>query len=209
MAPEATLRDDRAVAAAAVELASAEPRFARAIDLAGPLSLEAREGGFAALMRAVVGQQVSAAAARSIWTRLAEGGFDDPQRVAAADEATLRAFGLSRQKVRYVQGIARADLDFAALERSSNAEVVAALTELPGIGRWTAEIYAIFALRRADVFAAGDLALQEASRLLFELPSRPSEAQLRQLAQGWAPWRSVAARLLWRSYRALSAATPQ
>jgi DNA-3-methyladenine glycosylase II len=206
---EPIFSNDQELAEAATELAAVEPRFGHAIEIAGTPALEAREGGFAALMRAVVGQQVSAAAARAIWKRLDDAGLHDAARVAASDAETLRSFGLSRQKVGYLLGIARANLDYAALTEVSNDEAIARLTALPGIGRWTAEIYAIFALRRTDVMAAGDLALQESTRLLFGLDARPSEAALRRQATAWAPWRSVAARLLWRSYRVLRGGNAQ
>ena len=209
MGLEPIFSNDQELAEAATELAAVEPRFGHAIEIAGTPALEAREGGFAALMRAVVGQQVSAAAARAIWKRLDDAGLLDAARVAACDAETLRSFGLSRQKVGYLLGIARANLDYAALTEVSNDEAIARLTALPGIGRWTAEIYAIFALRRTDVMAAGDLALQESTRLLFGLDARPSEAALRRQATAWAPWRSVAARLLWRSYRVLRGGNAQ
>ena len=209
MGLEPIFSNDQELAEAATELAAVEPRFGHAIEIAGTPALEAREGGFAALMRAVVGQQVSAAAARAIWKRLDDAGLHDAARVAASDAETLRSFGLSRQKVGYLLGIARANLDYAALTEVSNDEAIARLTALPGIGRWTAEIYAIFALRRTDVMAAGDLALQESTRLLFGLDARPSEAALRRQATAWAPWRSVAARLLWRSYRVLRGGNAQ
>lgn len=92
-------------------------------------------------------------------------------------------------------------IDFAELRQASDAAVVATLVEVPGIGRWTAEIYAMFSLGRADVFAPGDLALQEATRRLFDLPDRPREAALRRLSNDWSPWRNVAAGLLWLYYR--------
>jgi len=144
---------------------------------------------------------VSVASANAIWARLEAAGLCDPTAMAAADEATLRAVGLSRQKAGYGQALATAGIDFAALRDTPDAEVMAVLTAVPGIGQWTAEIYAMFALGRADVFAPGDLALQEAARLLFGLEARPSERALRVIAQDWAPWRAVAARLLWAYYR--------
>ncbi len=121
--------------------------------------------------------------------------------MALADDASLRAVGLSRQKMRYARALAVADLDFEGLRGLATDEVVARLVALPGIGPWTAEIYAMFSLGRADVFAPGDLALQEAARMLFSLEARPSERALRAMAQAWSPWRSVAARLLWAYYR--------
>jgi DNA-3-methyladenine glycosylase II len=97
--------------------------------------------------------------------------------------------------------LAQADLDFAGLRDAPTEDVIATLVALPGIGTWTAEIYAMFSLGRADVFAPGDLALQEAARVLFALDARPSEKALRAMAEVWSPWRSVAARLLWAYYR--------
>lgn len=189
------------VAEGADWLAAREPRFAQALALTGPLPLRRSADGFRALLSAIVGQQVSVASANAIWARMEGAGLCDAAAMAAADEAALRAVGLSRQKARYGQALARAGIDFAALRGATDDEVVAVLTQVPGIGRWTAEIYAMFALGRADVFAPGDLALQEAARLLFALEARPSEKVLRAMAEDWSPWRAVAARLLWAYYR--------
>lgn len=189
------------VAEGALALAAREPRFAAALALTGPLPLRRRAGGFGALLDAIVSQQVSVASAQAIGGRLAQAGLVSAQAVALADDAALRACGLSRPKVRYVRALATAGIDYDALAHLPEDEVVARLTAVPGIGRWTAEIYAMFALGRADAFAAGDLALQEAARLLFDLPARPAEAGLRAMAEDWRPWRAVAARLLWAYYR--------
>ena len=189
------------VAEGADWLSRHDPRFARALEETGPLPLRREADGFAALLRAIVGQQVSTAAARSIWARLEGAGLTEPAAVADAPEEILRAVGLSRQKVRYAKGLAAAGIDFDALRSAPDAEVVRTLVALPGIGVWTAEIYAMFALGRADVFAPGDLALQEAARILFALENRPGEKALRAMAEGWSPWRSVAARILWAYYR--------
>lgn len=157
--------------------------------------------GFAALLDAIIGQQVSVASAAAIRARMEAAGLFDETRVAEAHEDDLRAAGLSRQKARYASALARARLDYDALRAAPDDAVVAQLVALPGIGRWTAEIYAMFSLGRADVFAPGDLALQEAARLLLGLPERPSEKALRAIAEGWSPWRAVAARALWAYYR--------
>jgi DNA-3-methyladenine glycosylase II len=182
-------------------LAAIEPRFAEALPLCGPLPLRREADGFAALLRAIVGQQVSVASARAIWGRLEGLGLTEAAAMAAASDEDLRAAGLSRQKARYGRALAQAGLDFNALRGVPDAEVVRILVRVPGIGVWTAEIYAMFALGRADVFAPGDLALQEAARLLFGLAARPSETALRAMAEAWSPWRSVAARILWAYYR--------
>jgi len=195
------IETEACLAEGAAWLAGAEPRFAAALAATGPLPLRRREDGFSALLGAIVSQQVSTAAARAIWARLAAGGLVAPAAVLAAPEQALRAAGLSRQKVRYAKALAAAGIDFAALREAPDEAVVATLVALPGIGRWTAEIYAMFSLGRADVFAPADLALQEAARMLFELPDRPREAALRAMAAGWSPWRAVAANLLWAYYR--------
>jgi DNA-3-methyladenine glycosylase II len=189
------------VAEGADWLARAEPRFAAALERTGPLPLRVRDDGFAALFGAIVSQQVSVASAAAIWGRLQAAGLTAPGAVASATDEELRACGLSRQKIRYARALAAAGIDYAALRQAPERQVVETLTEVPGIGRWTAEIYAMFSLRRADVFAPGDLALQESARLLFELPDRPRERALREMAQAWSPWRAVAARLLWAYFR--------
>ncbi len=182
-------------------LARAEPRFAHALERAGPPPLRRRAGGFPALLRTICAQQLSVAAADSVWRRLCEMGADDAARLAALSEDDLRGCGLSRPKIRYARAIAAAEIDYDALARLPEDEAIATLTRLPGIGVWTAEIYLMFSVGRADVFAPGDLALQESVRLLFDLRKRPDEKALRQRAARWSPWRGVAARLLWSYYR--------
>ncbi|MCC5984595.1 MAG: DNA-3-methyladenine glycosylase 2 family protein [Rhodobacteraceae bacterium] len=189
------------MAEGAAWLAGAEPRFAEALARTGVPPLRRRADGFAALLSAIVSQQVSVAAARAIWARVEGAGLVTPEAVLAAQEAELRAAGLSRQKVRYAKALAGAGIDFDGLRAAPDAEVVARLVTVSGIGRWTAEIYAMFSLGRADVFAPNDLALQEAARMLFVLPERPREAALRAMAEAWSPWRTVAAGLLWAYYR--------
>ncbi len=146
-------------------------------------------------------QQVSVAAADAIWGRLKAAGLTGPRRILAATDEELRACGLSRQKARYARALAEARLPYPALRAAPTEEVVATLVEVPGIGRWTAEIYAMFSLGRADVICPGDLALQESARMLFGLGARPTERALREMAEPWSPWRGVAARLLWAYYR--------
>jgi DNA-3-methyladenine glycosylase II len=189
------------VAEGAEWLAAREPAFARAVPLVGVLPLRREQDGFAALLRAIVGQQVSVASARAIWGRLEALGLTDAGAMAAASDEDLRAAGLSRQKARYGRGLAQADINFSALRGVPDVDVVRTLVAVPGIGVWTAEIYAMFALGRADVFAPGDLALQEAARMLFGLDARPTDKALRAMAEDWSPWRSVAARILWAYYR--------
>ena len=189
------------VAEGAAWLAAREPRFAEALALTGPLPLRRKKDGFEPLLGAIVSQQVSVAAADAIWGRLKAARLTRPRKIMGASDDDLRACGLSRQKVRYARALAQSRIDFRALRGVPDADVVARLTEVSGIGVWTAEIYAMFSLGRADVFAPGDLALQEAARLLFDLEERPKDRALREMAEAWAPWRAVAARLLWAYYR--------
>ncbi len=188
------------VAEGAAWLAAREPRFAEALAVTGPLPLRRKKDGFEPLLGAIVSQQVSVAAADAIWRRLRAARLTGPRKIMWASDEDLRACGLSRQKIRYARALAEARIDFKALRRAPDAEVVARLTEVSGIGVWTAEIYAMFSLGRADVFAPGDLALQESARLLFALGARPKEGAFRDMAEAWAPWRAVAARLLWAYY---------
>ena len=182
-------------------LAEIEPRFADALKLTGELPLRLRADGFEALLDAIVSQQISVAAARSVWRRLEEARLIAPGDVIAATEDDLRGCGLSRPKIRYAKSLAESGLDYAALRKTPTDIVIAQLIKIKGIGRWTAEIYAMFSLGRADVFAAGDLALQEAAKVLFDLPVRPKEKAFNKMAEAWTPWRSVAARILWAYYR--------
>jgi DNA-3-methyladenine glycosylase II len=183
-------------------LARAEPRFGRALELTGTPPLRRRRGGFAALLHTICAQQLSVASADSVWARLCATGADDPAVVVTLTEDKLRDCGLSRPKARYVRALAEAEIDYPALASMPEDEAIAALTAVKGIGAWSAEIYLMFSIGRADVFAPGDLALQEAARMLFDLPRRPTEKALRARAADWSPWRGVAARLLWAYYRA-------
>ena len=198
---ERIIRGPDCVAEGAAWLALRDPALARALAATGPLPLRLKADGFAALLDAIVSQQVSVASAGAIWARLEAAGLTAPEAIVAAGEDALRACGLSRPKVRYALALSDAGVDYAALRALPSEEVIARLMALPGIGRWTAEIYAMFSLGRADVFAAGDLALQEAARHLYGLPERPGEQTLRDMARAWSPWRAVAARALWAYYR--------
>ena len=181
-------------------LANIEPRFKSALEVTGELPLRLSPEGFERLLGAIISQQVRVAAANSIWKRLVKANLNGPRKIMRADDAELRAVGLSRQKVRYARALAESKINFKSLRSMSSEEVINTLTQVSGIGVWTAEIYTMFSLARADVFAAGDLALQESARLLFELRERPSEREIRQMAEKWSPWRAVAARLLWSYY---------
>lgn len=197
---ERVIVSDACVAEGAAWLAQAEPRFAAILPDLSPLPLRLKPDGFAQLFSAIVSQQVSVASANAIWGRLERAGMVTPAVVAATSEEELRKLGLSRQKARYGVALAQAGIAFDKLPDQPSADVIKTLTAVTGIGVWTAEIYAMFSLGRADVFAPGDLALQEAAKVLFDLEARPSEKQLRSRAEEWSPWRSVAARILWAYY---------
>jgi len=194
---------DEDVAEGAIWLAENEPRFAYALSLTGPLPLRRREAGFAALLNAIVGQQVSVASADAIWRRLEQASLTLRENVAIASEVDLRSCGLSRQKINYALALANSGVDYEALTELSDQDVVKILIKIKGIGAWTAEVYTMFSLGRSDVFAPGDLALQEAARDLFALEARPNEKELRQMALAWSPWQAVAARALWSYYRVM------
>jgi DNA-3-methyladenine glycosylase II len=176
------------------------PRMKAAYALTGPLPLRRRADGFAQVLSAIFGQQVSVASAAAVWSRIEAAGFNTPAAVLAASDDELRAVGLSRQKFIYARELALADIDYIALRDMSDEAVIKTLVAVKGIGPWTAEVYAMFSLGRADVFAPGDLAMQEAARSLYDLPERPKEKAFREMADAWAPWRAVAARLLWAYY---------
>ncbi len=177
------------------------PEFSRAVDIVGSLNLRRRPDGFSQLLSAIVSQQLSVAAANSIWSRLKSARLIGPRKISSASDEELAAAGLSRQKIRYARALANSKINYRKLRGMTSEEVITELTQVSGIGSWTAEIYTMFSLGRADVFAPGDLALQESARLLFDWPSRPKEKEFRELSKAWSPWRSVAARILWSYYR--------
>ena len=186
-------------------LAAVEPGFARALGSHGWPEPRLSEPGVAALMRTIVGQQVSVAAARSMWAKLASAYGDPPdlEAILAATDDELRALGQSRQKSSYLRSLAglvlAGELDLANLP-TDDEEAIALLTRIKGIGRWSAEIYLLFAEGRGDVWPAGDLAVQIEIGRLLGLPDRPSEKHLRELAEAWRPHRGAAAVLAWHSY---------
>ena len=182
-------------------LTRAEPRFGKALELTGTPPLRRRDGGFGALLQTICAQQLSVASADSVWVKLCAAGANDPAVLLTMSEDTLRGLGLSRPKARYATALAEAAIDYPTLATMPENQAIATLTAVKGIGIWTAEIYLMFSIGRADVFAPGDLALQEAARMLFDLPQRPAENAMRAQAVEWSPWRGVAARLLWAYYR--------
>lgn len=161
--------------------------------------------GFAGVARIVVGQQLSLASAKAIWNRLQQARQPlTAQSFLTLTDTELRAAGLSQGKVKTLRALSEAviaGLDLEALAHASDTDVHKALTALPGIGPWTADIYLLFCLGRADAFAAGDLALQIAARAAIGLDERPSREELFVIAERWRPWRGVAAHLLWAYYK--------
>lgn len=192
------------LAEGAAWLCAREPRFAPLLARVGPLPLRRATPGFGYMIEAVVSQQVSLASARAIGGRLKEAGITTEAAVIAAGAEGLRACGLSRPKIASLLALAGAGVDWAGLDARPDDDLVRHLDALPGIGRWTAELYGLTALGRPDLFPAGDLALQKAAAHLFDLPDRPDERTLRALAEPWSPWRAVAARALWAYIRIIS-----
>ena len=166
-------------------------------------SFDPREKGYRALKKAIIGQQLSIASAAAIWRRFIDADIRDEEILNGQADTQLRDLGLSRQKISYLKSLAESRLDFDQMEVMENEEVIDVLTAIKGIGLWTAEIYCIFSLRRLDIFPAGDLALQEATKYLLDLKSRPLEKEMRKLAKSWVPYRSVCAIILWHFYRNL------
>jgi DNA-3-methyladenine glycosylase II len=187
-------------------LAAADGDLARALSAVGPPPPRHRPAGFASLLDIILAQQVSTASARAIAARLVAAleGAIEPEGLLGLDDAALAAIGFSRSKMRYGRGLARAvqagTLDFTALAELDDEAAIAALVGLDGIGRWSAEIYLLSSLHRADVMPADDLALLIGYQRLTGAAERPRASALRLRAESWRPWRSVAARLLWHYY---------
>ncbi|MEM0923366.1 MAG: DNA-3-methyladenine glycosylase 2 family protein [Pseudomonadota bacterium] len=200
---ERLIETDADLAEGCAWLAQADPRLAHAFAETGLPPLRRRPGGFGPLLQIICGQQLSTASAAACWQRLEKAGADRPDGVRRLGAEGLRACGLSRPKIRYAIALAEAQIDFPALAVLPETEAMARLTALTGIGTWSAEIYLLTSVGRADVFPHGDLALQEAARVLYDLPERPAEPAMRAIATRWAPWRAVAARLLWAYYRVI------
>ncbi len=188
-------------------LAAIEPRFATIEPAAGPLPWRIRSPGFPGLLRAICGQQISNQAAAAIWRRLeAVPGALSPAGLLALDDATLCGVaGLSRPKAAHARSLARACLDgvldFDALRGMGTEAAVAHIAAVKGLGPWTAEVHLLFAEQRPDIFPSGDIALAASTAHLFDLEARPVPKALAAMARAWAPWRSVAARLLWHHWR--------
>ena len=192
-------------------LAVLEPAFGKVVKQFGKPEPRKSERGAITLLRTIVGQQVSVAAARSMWSKLeaAYGSPPDLKCILKASDEELRAAGISRQKAGYARSLAElilsGELDLAHLP-VDDEEAIALLTKIKGIGRWSAEIYLLFAEGRCDVWPAGDLAVQIAIGKLLGLKERPTEKQLRELGEAWRPNRGAAAVLAWHSYNSIGSA---
>jgi DNA-3-methyladenine glycosylase II len=187
-------------------LAAIEPVFAEALARAGYPEPRIREPGYETLLRTIVGQQVSVAAASSMWNKLeaALGDTADPHKLLAASDELLRSAGLSRQKSGYARSlaglVASGELNLDQLP-DDDEEAIAALTKIKGIGRWSAEVYLLFAEGRPDIWPAGDLAVMREVGVLLGLDERPDEKKTRELAERWRPHRGAAAIFAWHHYK--------
>ncbi len=187
------------------KLVKADPRLADVLALAGVPALRRRDAGFPGLAAIVCGQQLSTASAAAIWGRL-QAAFDpfhhDTLRRARAPR--LAKLGLSAPKIKSIKviatEIAKGRLDLETIAQSDADSAHRALIAVHGIGPWTADVYLLFCLGHADAWPAGDLALQEAARIAFNLKKRPTAKELTIIAESWRPWRGVAAHLLWKYY---------
>ncbi len=192
-------------AEAVAELSDRDPALGDVVAAWGAPPRWKRPQGFATLVLLILEQQVSLASAKATFARLEErAGAVEPGAVLALGEERMKEAGLSRQKARYVHGLAEAvtagTVDFRKLGRADDDAVRAALIPVKGIGDWTVDIYLLSALQRPDVWPARDLALQEAARAVRGLHARPDEAAMHEIGEAWRPWRSVAARILWHHY---------
>ena len=187
-------------------LCEREPAFQKVLNATGLPPLRRKSGGLAGLIEIITGQLISIHAAAAIWQRLeASLAPFDAAILAELDDSAYIACGLSRPKIRTIRAVLAhikdGKLSLTNLEVAENREIFKALTDIKGIGPWTAQIYLLTSLGRRDVWPVGDLALQESAKLLFNLDNRPNERKMLSLAEPWQPWRAVAARLLWSHYR--------
>ena len=199
-----TLTKER-LAEAAVSLAAKDKDLARLLEDDGPPPLWARRPGFVTLIRIIMEQQVSLASADAIYRRLTDNLAPlTPDQILAAGASSLRSLGMTRQKAGYCVNVAEAirsgELDLREVGRSDDETAMGKLTRIKGVGPWTAEVYLLMALRRPDVWPAGDIALAAAVRSARGLRERPTPAKLAAIAEPWRPSRAAAARMLWQHY---------
>ena len=201
-----TIETSDDIARAVAYLCDREPRFAGIVEVCGLPDLRRGKNGLAGLLDIITNQQISIHAAAAIWRRVEErfAPFDADVMAACPDD-DFAACGLSRPKIRTIRAVLEAQrsghLDFEQLCHLPDDEVTGIMTAISGIGPWSAQIYLLSGLGRADTWPKGDLALQEAARLLFNMKKRPGLARMEKIARKWRPFRAVAARLLWSHYR--------
>ncbi|MGK6313167.1 DNA-3-methyladenine glycosylase family protein [Neorhizobium sp. DT-125] len=200
------IRDHSDIQTGLQALVGLDPRLAAVVDAAGPVPLRLNEPGFAGLASIVVSQMVSRASAEAIWRRITAAGPLTAEGYAALDPAVVSTFGLSRAKAATLlnlsTAISQGRFDLNSIAALETAEAIRAMTALPGIGPWTAEVYLMFCGGHPDIFPAGDVALQASVAHAFGLEARPQAKSLTLMAEIWSPWRSVAARLFWAYYAA-------
>lgn len=206
MAPLRTIESEADIREGVAALTAQDPLMEAVFQVAGEPPLRRRPGGFEGLTRIIVGQQLSVHAADAIWQRLERRVRPlDQAKVSRTRDATLRTCGLSAAKVRTLRAIAAAlregHLDFDAVHSAGAKEAMEMLCAVKGVGPWTAEIYLLFCHGHPDIWPGGDLALQAALQHALDLDERPSAKETIAMAERWAPWRGVAARLLWAYYR--------
>ena len=183
-----------------------EPAFKRVFEATGLPPLRRRENDLGGLIEIITGQLISLKAAAAIWQRLESklAPFDE-EILTNIDDSVFAECGLSKPKIRTIRAvlteITNGKLSLTKLETAENSEIFTIPTAIKDIGPWTAQIYLLTNLGRRDVWPAGDLALQESAKLLFNLENRPNEREMREIAEPWQPWRAAAARLLWSHYR--------
>jgi len=187
-------------------LSAQDADLARILDQLGPPKLRRQPPGFATLLKIILGQQVSRSAAAAMYNKLDTAiGPPQPKAFLTLDDETLRSFGFSRQKARYGRALATSivekQLDLDRLGRSDDDTVRGALTALPGIGPWSAEIYLLFALRRPDAWPASDLGVILGAQKVKKLAERPNRQEMDTMAEPWRPWRGLATFLLWHGYQ--------
>ena len=163
--------------------------------------LTKRDAGFSALLKTIISQQLSTLAAGKIWQRVVDNELNIQSNILKVNAETLLSLGLSRQKCSYALALAQDKLDYSILGEMDSNTVIKRLTEIKGIGQWTAQIYCMFSLARGDIFPSGDLALQEAIRGLFSLEKRPNIKEVDEISKRWTPWKTIAAIVLWDFYR--------
>ena len=180
-------------------LSDHDPTLSGVIDR-DKISLTKRSIGFSAVLKTIVSQQLSTSAASKIWQRIVDSNLDTQEKIHQVGDEQLFSLGLSRQKCSYARALAEANIDYITLGKLDSDIVIKRLIEIKGIGRWSAQIYCMFSLARGNIFPSGDLALQEAIRVLLKLDSRPNIKEVDEISERWAPWKTVAALALWSFY---------